>query len=532
MDTRPQETPPDPSPRRFGWRRSVFWKVAGILVGVQVATGLMAVALSAYFAYDRSLDLAEKSLRLRLDALAEEVERRGFPLDEGVATLPLTLRQDLHYRFPDPIYLLDAVGAPVLAFYPGSDTLARPGGTPLDTLAFPIEAGAELRRGEVIVQLDADAPGGTWALTPVYDADGFLAGGLLVYPLTRSIDRELSETRAAFVRALWVVSAGSVLIALMMGAFFTWRLVRPLRRITRRVESIGAGDYSVRIDVESDDEFGRLAASINRMAAEVQASIEALRATDRLRRELVANIGHDLRTPLAAMMGYVEEAERHMDAGRRAEAHAALETAVRQGRYLSRLVADLFELSLLDSAVPPLRREPIPLGELLRDAAGGHRAAFAAADIDFRVSLPEALPIIEGDGVRLFRVMDNLLSNARRHTPAGGAVTLSAAVEADRICIEVADTGDGMPPEVLANIFERYYRGTDARTRGTRGTGLGLPISRAIARAHGGDLFAESTPGRGSTFRLCLPLSAPGDEDPLLPGPEAAQPRENAGSVR
>ncbi|QXD14271.1 HAMP domain-containing histidine kinase [Rhodocaloribacter litoris] len=505
MSRRRQLRRPGRPPPRFGFGRSVFWKVAGVLVGVQVATGLMAVALSAYFAYDRSLDLAENSLRLRLDHLAEEVERRAYPLDDGVRNLPFVLRQDLHYRFPDPIFLLDQEGRPLLAFLPGIDSLARLGGTAPPAVSLPDGLADSLQAGNVMVQMEADESGGTWALTPVFNADGYLAGGLLVYPLTRSIDRELADTRAAFERALRVVSALAGLIALILGAFFTWRLVRPLRHMTRRVERIGAGDYAARLEVRSEDEFGRLAAAINHMAAQVQASIERLRATDRLRRELIANVGHDLRTPLAAMLGYVEEAKRHVETGHRDAARETLETAERQGRYLARLVADLFELSLLDSAVPPLRREPIPLGELIHDAARSHRVAFAREGIAFELVVPEALPVLEGDGVRLLRLLDNLLSNARRHTPPGGTVWLHVTLEDGAVCIEVRDTGSGMAPEVLANIFERYYRGTDARTRGD-GTGLGLPIARAIARAHGGDLSATSTPGVGSVFTLRLPL--------------------------
>ncbi len=492
---------------RFGLRRSVFWKVAGILVGVQVATVLMAVSLSAWFAFDRSLALAENSLRLRIDRLAEEIERRAAPLEEGIATLPLPLRLDLSERFPDPIILLDVDGTPVLTFYPGADTLRDPGGAPPPPPALlPPELAQLLAADSIVVQSNDDAPGGSWALTPLYDSSNLLAGGLLIRPLTRSIDRELSDTRAAYIRAMSVVSMLAILIALLLGAFFTWRLVRPLRRMTRQVESIGAGEYTARIAVRSNDEFGRLATAINQMAAEVAASIETLRATDRLRRELVANIGHDLRTPLAALLGYVEEAERHLDEQRRAEAHQALETAARQGRYLKRLIDDLFELSVLDSAPAPLRREPIPLGELLTDAANAHRTAFEKAGITFAVEHPPALPLLEGDGIRLLRVLDNLLSNARRHTPAGGTVTLRATTEPGAVRIEVADTGYGMPPEVLAGIFERYYRGTDARTRNNQGTGLGLPISRAIAQAHGGTLVAESAPGAGSTFLLRLPI--------------------------
>ncbi len=491
----------------LGMRRSVFWRVAGVLVGVQIATGLMAVALSAWFAHDRGLDLVGNSLRLRLDRLATEVEQRGFPLEERLSDLPTGLRFDLSKRFPDAVYLLDPKGNVLSSFDPARDDEDRNSYEPArKVVSLPIDPGKAFQLDSILVSLNADAPGGTWGLAPLYRADGSLAGGLVVQPLEHSIDREMAGTKSAFMRALWVVSGIAVLIAILLGAFFTWHLVRPLRRMTRKVERIGAGDYDERIAVGREDEFGRLARAINQMAAEVQSSITALHATDRLRRDLIANIGHDLRTPLAAMLGYVEEARQKIEAGRMDVAHDALTTASRQGDYLRNLVSDLFELSLLDHVAPTIRCEPIPLGELLRDAAESHQRAFQEADITLALSLPRSLPVIEGDGVRLLRVLDNLLSNARRHTDAGGTVILRAEISGTEARIEVEDNGRGMTPDIMKNVFERYYRGTDARTRETRGTGLGLPISRAIARAHGGDLLARSTPGTGSVFSLQIPI--------------------------
>ncbi len=492
-------------------RKSVFWKVAGILVGVQVATGLLAVALSAWFAYDRSLDLAANSLRLRLDDLAQEVEQRAdSTLLRGLASLPIPLRLDLARRFPDPVTLLGLDGAPLLTVPPDVEEFAgQDAGSPEAPPPLPRDLAGLLANGDIVVEMGQGRPAGSWGLAPVYDPDGLLVGGLLVQPLTHSVARELAGTRSAYRRALLAAAALAGLIALLLGAFFTGRLIKPLRRMTRQVERIGAGDYAARLEARGEDEFARLAAAINRMAGAVEQSVETLRATDRLRRELIANVGHDLRTPLAALLGYLEEAQRYLDAGDRRAAADALDTARRQSAYLSRLVADLFELSLLDSGPAPLRREPIPLAELLTDAARAHRAAFEKAGIDFRVDLPPALPLLDADGVRLLRVLDNLLANARRHTPEGGTVRLCAAASDEAVRIQVQDSGEGMPPDVLEHVFERYYRGEEARTRSGANTGLGLAIARAIARAHHGDLTAESTPGHGSTFTLRLPLRAP-----------------------
>ena len=486
-------------------RRSVFWKVALILVGVQVATGLLAVMLSAWYASGRSRTLAANGLRLRLDALAEEVEQRGGGLQDGLEDLPLPLRIDLGARFPDPVILLGPDGELLETIAPGTSAADSAEAEDLATLALPRGLADALAEGDIRLQVSPEQPSGTWGLAPVYDRDGLLAGGLLVQPLTRSLARELAGTREAYTRALVVTIALAVVIALLLGAFFTLQLVRPLRDVTQQVERIGAGDYAVRVSERRDDEFGRLARSVNSMAAAVQTSIDTLRATDTLRRELIANVGHDLRTPLTALLGYVEEAERYLAAQELNSAHEALATATRQGLYLKQLVDDLFELSLLDSAAPPLRREPILLAELLTDAARAHRAAFQKAGLDFEIILPPALPVFEGDGVRLLRIIDNLLVNARQHTPPGGTVLLRAEVDGKEVRVAVEDTGRGMAPEVLAHVFDRHYRGEGARTHRPHGTGLGLPISRAIARAHGGDLVAESQAGQGSTFTLLLP---------------------------
>lgn len=517
----PDPMPGAEAPRAAPWwsvRRSVFWKVAGVLVGVQMAVAALAVGLSARFAYDRSLELAAGSLRLRLDGLGEEVEQRAGPALDSLALrpagsaagpLPLPLRLDLSARFPDPVTLLSPEGQPLSTFAP--DTAEAGAVAP----ALPPNLAEALQAGAVVVQLDGRGrDASSYGLAPLYTPDGLLAGGLLVQPLRRSLARELAGTRRAFLRALLWTAGLAGLAALALGAFFTRRLVRPLRRITRGVERIGAGEYATRLPTRAEDEFGRLATATNQMAAAVEESIKRLRATDRLRRELVANIGHDLRTPLAVLLGHAEEAARFLQKGKAEAAKAALGSAARQGRYLHRLVDDLFELSLLTGPAVPLRREPVPLGQLLADAARAHRPALTRAGLAFETDLPPALPVLQADGARLLRALHNLLDNARQHAGTGATVHLRARVEADEVRIVVEDDGAGMPEAALARVFERYYRGEDARTRPAPGasatkapgTGLGLPISRAVAEAHGGRLTAESAPGRGSRFVLRLPL--------------------------
>ena len=470
-------------------RRTVFWKVAGVLVGAQVATALLAVVLGGVFARDRSRELLAGTLTLRLDAVAEEVEARAEIGPLGEVALGPRLRADLGTRFPDPMAVLDETGAVTDRFGGGGGEV-------------PAGAVAALEAGRVAVRLDA--PGGGWGLAPILAPDGLPAGGLLVQPLTRTVTQEQRGTRRAFWQATAVTVAVAVALALVLGALFTARLVRPVREVTRRVERLGEGDYSERLPPAGDDELGRLARAVNEMAARVEASVESLRATDRLRRELVANVGHDLRTPLAALRVTLDEAERFADEGRPGDAAAALAAARRQTDGAAALVADLFELSVLDRPDRALRLAPVPVGELVRDVAERHAPALRQSGLDFEVEIPTGLPTVEADGARLVRALSNLLDNARRHTPAGGTVRLAVAADGAGVAVTVSDTGVGIEPDALNRVFERYFRGTDARTRGA-GTGLGLAIARAVAQAHGGTLTAESRPGQGATFRLAIP---------------------------
>ena len=494
----PSPDPPHPLTPSHSYRGSVFWKVALVLIGVQVVTGLLAVGLSAYFAQERSLELVRGNLILRLDQTAVEIEGRAEFDEDGRMSLPRRLQLDLATRFPDPTSVLDLDGAPIL----GGDVEALPAGAP-----------AALEAGEIEVVLGGGD--GTWALAPLLAPDGLPAGALFIRPLDNTLREELRGTREAFVRAVWTVAGLAALLALLLGALFTWRLVTPLRRMTLRVEALGGGDYADRLPEAGRDELGRLSAAINDMAERVEASMEALQSTDRLRRELVANVGHDLRTPLAALKGYLDEANRFASEGRDDEAIEALGVAQRQSDQMARLVSDLFELSKLEQAglekgSAPLQLGPVPIAELIQDAARMHRGAFGQACVTLDVEAAPSLPVIQADGARLMRVLDNLLSNALRHTPEGGAVTLSAVVDATSIRIQVADTGEGIPADELDAVFERYYRGASARTRdaGGTGTGLGLAISRAIARALGGDLTVRSDEGEGSVFEVVLPLSS------------------------
>lgn len=479
---------------RHAWRRSrrsVAGRVALVLVLAQLATGFIALGLTAALIERKVEDLAVRSFQSRLEAVADELQVSLDPAQPLDAASP-ALVADVARRFADPVALVHADGTLALA----ADTLGRP---------LPVDLDLALAAGDV--EVHARPSDASWAAVPLYSAAGNLIGGLVVAPLGRTLDAEKAPLRRGYAGALGASLLVGIGVALVLGGALARGLIRPLTTITRGVERVGAGEYDVRLDDALPGEIGRLAASVNAMAADVSASVETLRTADRMRRDLVTNVGHDVRTPLAALSGYAEEAERHLNAGDLAAARRDLAAARRQADQLGRLIRDLFELSVLESHPDALRREPVPLGELLHDVAATHAGLMQRAGVAFDVDVPAGMPLLEADGARLVRLVGNLLDNARAHTPAGGRVALRARAENGQAVVEVEDTGSGIDPDVLPHLFSRYYRGSDARTRrGEGGTGLGLAIAHETARRHGGTLVAEAAAEQGSVFRLALPL--------------------------
>lgn len=489
---------------------SVFWRVAAVLIAVQLATSFLSVGFTAWYARDQHQALATVAITARLDALSEEIERRADLTDLGSFLLSDELELDLAYRFPDPLLLVDLEGSVIRTVFPSNeafslallDTLARPQIPPIldDDRTF----------SDIVIDDTDNLIKGGFASAPLYDVGGFPVGIIVIQPLTQSIELELAASKEAFRRSLRIVFVISLVAALLLGAFITWWLVRPLRNVANSVKEIGQGAYDVRLSYSGNDEMGALSIAVNEMASQVQKSIESLKESDKIRRELVANVGHDLRTPLSAIQGHLEEVERFQKEGQQADADASVARARRQVSILGKLVDDLFELSRLESTVPRLYQEPILVAELISDAVSGQFKLAQSKEIDIQTRFSDELPVLQADGMRLLRVLNNLIDNAIRYSPAGSKVLVTAAPQNGGVLISVADSGDGIDPQVLDQVFQRYYRGSHARTRGaneTDGSGLGLAISKAIAEAHGGTLEVANQEGSGAIFRLFLPAA-------------------------
>jgi signal transduction histidine kinase len=308
------------------------------------------------------------------------------------------------------------------------------------------------------------------------------------------------------------LAAGALLggvAALALGLTVSQRILRPVDALTAAVRRMGAGDLDQRVPVVADDEVGELARAFNAMAGN-------LARTEQLRRTMVADVAHELRTPLTNLRGYLEAIQDGVappDAGVIASLH---EEAV----HLSRLVDDLQDLALADAGQLPLERRPVAVADVVGPVTRLVAPRAAAAGIAVEAELQPGLPAVEADPLRARQIVHNLLGNAVRHTPAGGAVRVRARRTADGVEVTVADTGEGIPPEHLPHVFERFYRADRSRSRATGGAGIGLAVVKQLVEAHGGRVGVESTPGRGTTLRFTLPVAAPA----ALPGAPANAP--------
>ncbi len=307
-------------------------------------------------------------------------------------------------------------------------------------------------------------------------------------------------------RGLALVLGAAALVGLLLVGWLT----RPLGRLTETVGAFERGALSVRAQPAGRDEVARLGGAFDRMAAQIEAQVEALRRTDRQRRELVANVSHDLRSPLAALRGYLDTLDLMGDRVSPDERAQYVARAVRAAERLSALVTDLFDLSRFDAAEIRPTLEPTALAELVADATAECAARAERQGVALRVRAEDALPLVRADAGLVERAVTNLLDNALRHTPPGGTVSVDVArSDGSRVSVAVRDTGSGIAPEVLPRVFERFVRADESRPAGDGGAGLGLAIVKRIAELHGGTVRAESVLGAGATFTLALPVDGP-----------------------
>lgn len=308
---------------------------------------------------------------------------------------------------------------------------------------------------------------------------------------------------SSITRTLVAAGLMALLISGVFGLVWFALLTRRFSRLTTAVQRFADGDYGQRIATPRDDELGRLARAFNDMAGTIEAQLQAMRETDRQRRELIANLSHDFRTPLTSLRGYAEQLLATVtveEEGRRRMLTAILDNADR----LTRLAQQLSTLARLDADDRPLQREPFSLAELAHDIVGKFQHQAREAGISLTVACDPSLPRVDADLGLIDRLLSNLIDNALCATPAGGRVRLDAEALPEGVRLVVTDNGVGIEEEELPLVTQRFYRTRASLARGD-GSGLGLSIVREICERHGVAWKLVSSPGEGTEVSVTLP---------------------------
>ena len=309
--------------------------------------------------------------------------------------------------------------------------------------------------------------------------------------------------------ALW--GLGLVLLATaIVGLLLFRRLTKRLRAMQSVVAEFEQGTFDRRVEVTTNDELGQLGECFNRMADTLTDTMEELRQADRMRRELVANVSHDLRSPIASIQGYLETIAIKDGDLTPEERRRYVKTALRNAQRLNTLVSELFELSKLETEQVEPTFEPFPVAELVQDVVMQYQPRAEEQGVNLQAELPERHVRVTADIGLVERALSNLIDNALQYTPSDGQVRVRLENEGTDVCVAVQDTGPGIPDEDLPHIFERSYRVDKSRDRDRGGAGLGLAIAKTILELHDRSLEVESTVGKGTTFRFHLPVAEGG----------------------
>ena len=347
---------------------------------------------------------------------------------------------------------------------------------------------------------------GLYASEPVL-VNNQVVGAVMVIQPNRFAGFSTTDFLANVDLILLITGVGLALAVVIFSLFMARRLTRPLVSLTQAAEEMKSGNYTHRVEEPgSVDELGRMAVAFNSMADKIAADVYELREQEQLRRDMTANIAHDLITPLTAIQGYSEAIADDVIS----EPDARHETAQLIGREvqrLRRLVSDMQNMTSLESGRVHLEMEPLNLHDLVTETLAVIAPECEQTQIKLHNAIDPATPLALADSDRLTQVLLNLLDNARRHTPVGGQITLGARTEGTQLTMWVSDTGVGISQQDLPYIFERFYRVDRARASASGGTGLGLAIIKAIIVAHGGSVWVQSTPGQGTTIFFTLPLA-------------------------
>ncbi len=495
--------------------RSLF--ATPVSLRIKLILSYLAVALGAVLILSIAVALEVRNLvyNAQVSALRQQVESRAEQIQRLYHLTGSNWNNFPRQSFStnDPIILIasDSTGNEIICIRPAFITQGVCQDTTLTAAMKQAESGQEING---TIQLTANNSASDIAanstFSSLYVSIPINDGGQIIGTLLISEPLNADGTNQVILQINQGLLLAGLIVAMLVilfSFFFARRLTRPLKALTDAAEQVKQGTYTQRVKpTGSQDELGQLALAFNSMADTIEADINELRRQEQARRDLIANIAHDLATPLTAIQGFSEALGDDMIT----DQQARQETAQRIGREvqrLRRLVADMQQMTTLESGRAHLDLAPLDMHSLVEETLTVIEPECEQAGIVLHNEIAPTAPHVLADSDRIIQVLLNLLDNARRHTPTNGSIYIRAITKEQFLVIMVCDTGSGIDAADLPHIFERFYRADRSRTGKTGGSGLGLSIVKAIIKAHGGTIWAESNPGQGTTISFTLPLA-------------------------
>jgi signal transduction histidine kinase len=481
---------------------SFYGKLSAVLLLLLIILG----SAQLYITYQSSMQLisaADQQININL---AEHIARELEPtlsLEAPEDEIKSSIKYLMLYNPRIEIYVLNEQGS-ILYYFASPDKVKQ------DSVSLaPIEAFLSDSPKRLVLGEDPRNPGTKKpfsATTIDIGSDG--KGYLYIILSSEQYNSALEMVQGSYIiNTSLKVLAVILIMTAIAGLVLFGLLTRRLRTMTDKVESFEKGEYAVRLDERSRDELGQLASSFNHMADTIQSNVKELEKTDQLRRNLIANVSHDLRSPLASIQGYIETILIKEGNISEEERRQYLQVIMNNTQLLRNLVDELFDLSKLDARQVEADPEAFPIAELVQDVVLKLKPRAEKQEVEVAAHFGGNLPQVYADIGLIERVLINLLQNAIDYTGAEGKVEVNLQKESEHITIEVKDSGPGIPEEDLPHIFDRFYRGDKSRALAAGNTGLGLAIAQKILELHETEIRVKSEEGVGTRFMFSLPIA-------------------------
>ncbi len=481
--------------------RSLYWKISATFLALL----LVLSAVYIYFiAFSAEMYFQEANQRLSVP-IAQRLLKHYQPVVEhrlDSARLEEIFTIQKLFNPSIEVYVLDTAGT-ILSHCPTNTKVCRTTISIVPVKKFVMEKHPSFVMGD---DPKYEMKEKTFSAATIMDGERVL-GYLYVILGSEEFDNNFKMLAGSYILSIGTRAMGITLIAAaVIGLIALLFITRNLRSIILTVREFQQGNHQARIRFSSSGEMTELATSFNEMADTIVRNIEEIKTMDNLRRELVANVSHDLRTPLATIHGYIETLLIKAETLTAEERGKYLKTVLSSTDRLSNLVDELFELSKLEAKQTKPNPEPFSISELVQDISRKYLLIAEKKGIRFVCNIPRDLPLTVADIALIDRVIQNLADNAIKFTPVGGTVNIELHRLPDSVQVKIADTGAGIADEDIPLIFERYSKGSQKNMFQNDGAGLGLAIVKKILEVHDISIAVTSTKNEGTAFSFALPV--------------------------